>query len=121
MLTHYAKSFDELGAVQTRSTNSTLAEYLEPQSSYVSVLELGLYEASGESTPSLRDRGLKPHSPNGSPPSTRSRRARPGAAQRGAALGEGAAAALRLLLPDGQEARRGASTGTSFPTRSARG
>jgi len=62
MLTHYAKSFDELGAVQTAFDKLDLAEYLEPQSSFVSVLELGLYEASGRIHAELRDRGLKPHS-----------------------------------------------------------
>jgi chlorite dismutase len=62
MLTHYAKSFDELGAAQTAFDKLELASYLEPQSSYVSVLELGLYEASGRIHAELRDRGLKPHS-----------------------------------------------------------
>jgi chlorite dismutase len=63
MLTHYAKSFDELGAVQTAFDKLAFAEFLEPESSYISVLELGLYEASGRIHAELRDRGLKPHSP----------------------------------------------------------
>jgi chlorite dismutase len=63
MLTHYAKSFDELGAAQTAFDKTELAEYLEPQTSYVSILELGLYEATGKIHADLRDRGLKPHSP----------------------------------------------------------
>ena len=63
MLTHYAKRFDDLGAVQTGFDKCALRDYLEPQSSYVSVLELGLYEASGRIHAELRDRGLKPHSP----------------------------------------------------------
>jgi chlorite dismutase len=62
MLTHYAKSFDELGGQQTAFDKLELASYLEPQTSYVSVLELGLYEASGRIHAELRDRGLKPHS-----------------------------------------------------------
>jgi chlorite dismutase len=62
MLTHYAKTFDELGAVQTGFDKLALAEYLTPQTSYVSVLELGLYEASGRIHADLRDRGLKMHS-----------------------------------------------------------
>ncbi|MGP6159292.1 MAG: hydrogen peroxide-dependent heme synthase [Vulcanimicrobiaceae bacterium] len=62
MLTHYAKTFDELGAAQTGFGKLRLAEYLEPATSYVSVLELGLYEASGKIHAELRDRGLKLHS-----------------------------------------------------------
>jgi chlorite dismutase len=62
MLTHYAKSFDALGAAQTAFDKLALAEYVEPQTSYVSILELGLYEATGKIHADLRDRGLKPHS-----------------------------------------------------------
>jgi chlorite dismutase len=62
MLTHYAKSFDELGVVQARFDKLALSEFLESQTSYVSILELGLYEATGKIHADLRDRGLKPHS-----------------------------------------------------------
>jgi peroxiredoxin len=62
MLTHYAKTFEELGSVQTRIDKLALRDYLEPVTSYVSILELGLYEATGKIHAELRDRGLKPHS-----------------------------------------------------------
>jgi chlorite dismutase len=62
MFTHYAKSFDELAVVQGRIDKLELADYLEPHASYVSILELGLYEATGRVHAELRDRGLKPHS-----------------------------------------------------------
>jgi chlorite dismutase len=62
MLTHYAKSFDELGVVQAQFDKLALAEFLETQTSYVSMLELGLYEATGKIHADLRERGLKPHS-----------------------------------------------------------
>jgi peroxiredoxin len=62
MLTHYAKSFDALGAAQTGFDKLELADYVESQTSYVSILELGLYEATGKIHADLRDRGLKPHS-----------------------------------------------------------
>jgi len=62
MLTHYAKTFDELGLVQARFDKLALAEFLESQTSYVSILELGLYEATGKIHADLRERGLKPHS-----------------------------------------------------------
>lgn len=63
MLTHYAKSFDALGDVQTRVETLRLAEFLETRTSYVSILELGLYEATGRIHTELRKRDLKPHSP----------------------------------------------------------
>lgn len=63
MLTHYAKTFDELGEVQTRIDRLRLAAFLDEQSSYVSNLELGLYEATGRIHATLRERGLPPHGP----------------------------------------------------------
>ncbi|HXP93596.1 MAG TPA: hydrogen peroxide-dependent heme synthase [Candidatus Binatia bacterium] len=62
MLTHYAKSFDALGEVQTHVERLRLADYLETQASYVSILELGLYEATGRIHAELRKRDHKPHS-----------------------------------------------------------
>jgi chlorite dismutase len=62
MLTHYARSFDALGEAQARVDKLALREYLEPRGSYVSVLELGLYEHTAKIHAELRDRGLKPHS-----------------------------------------------------------
>ena len=62
MLTHYATSFDALGEMQTRVDKLALRAYLEPITSYVSILELGLYEATGKIHADLRERGLKPHS-----------------------------------------------------------
>jgi len=62
MATHYAKSFDDLAAAQTGFDKLALAAYVAPQTSYVSVLELGLYEATGRIHAELRDRGFKLHS-----------------------------------------------------------
>ncbi|HEY0383213.1 MAG TPA: hydrogen peroxide-dependent heme synthase [Candidatus Elarobacter sp.] len=62
MLTHYARSFDALGEVQARVDKLALRDYLEPHESYVSMLELGLYEHTAKIHAELRDRGLKPHS-----------------------------------------------------------
>jgi peroxiredoxin len=63
MLTHYARSFDGLAEAQMQFDACELAEYLEPRDSYVSVLELGLYEATAKIHATLQERGLKPHSP----------------------------------------------------------
>ena len=62
MLTYYARSFDVLGVAQARTDKLALRDYLEPLSSYVSVLELGLYGDTAKIHADLRDRGLKVHS-----------------------------------------------------------
>ncbi|MDB5070321.1 MAG: putative oxidoreductase/oxygenase/dismutase, partial [Candidatus Eremiobacteraeota bacterium] len=62
MLTHYARSFDALGEVQAHVDKLVLRDFLEPYESYVSMLELGLYEHTAKIHAELRDRGLKPHS-----------------------------------------------------------
>ena len=62
MFTHYARSFDDLVAAQMRVDHLDLCDFLEPVSSYVSVLELGLYEATAKIHAELLKRDLKPHS-----------------------------------------------------------
>lgn len=62
MVTHYARSFDALGEMQAQLDKLALRDFLEPAESYVSVLELGLYEYTATIHAELRDRGLKPHS-----------------------------------------------------------
>jgi chlorite dismutase len=62
MVTHYARTFDELGVAQIALDKLALSDYLEARTSYVSILELGLYEATGKIHTDLRDRGLKLHS-----------------------------------------------------------
>lgn len=63
MLTHYARSWDELAAAQMRFDKIELAEYLVPTTSYVSILELGLYDASAKIHAELEARALKLRSP----------------------------------------------------------
>lgn len=62
-LTHYARTFDGLAEVEAIVDRLELREYLEQTTSYVSVLELGLYEATGKIHAALRERGLKVNSP----------------------------------------------------------
>jgi chlorite dismutase len=62
MLTNYARTFDALGVAQARTDKLALRDYLDPLSSYVSILELGLYGDTGKIHGDLRDRGIKPHS-----------------------------------------------------------
>ena len=62
MVTFYAKSFDALGDAEIAFDRLALRDYLEPHGSYVSILELGLYEATRRIHETLRERALKPHS-----------------------------------------------------------
>ncbi len=63
MLTHYARTFEGLAYAQTLVDKLELREYLVPLGSYVSVLELGMYDATGKIHVELTERGLAPHSP----------------------------------------------------------
>lgn len=62
MLTHYSKDYEGLAHAQTVIDKLRLSEYLTPASSYVSILELGLYDATGKIHAGLAEKGLKPHS-----------------------------------------------------------
>ena len=64
MLVHFRPSFDELNAVELRLAQLKLLEFLEPSSSYLSTVELGLYEASVRLYTDLHERGLEPYTPD---------------------------------------------------------
>ncbi len=63
LLVHFRRTLDELNAAELRLAALRLSDYLEPKSSYLSVIELGLYEASASLYKSLSERGLAPGSP----------------------------------------------------------
>jgi hydrogen peroxide-dependent heme synthase len=62
MFVHFRQSFDELNQVEMQLAQLKLSEYLEPTSSYLSVIELGLYESSLKTYNDLVERGVEPHS-----------------------------------------------------------
>ncbi len=62
MLVHFRDSFEDLHRVELAIANLQLAEYLEPVHSYLSVVELGLYESSSKTYAQLEERGLEQHS-----------------------------------------------------------
>ncbi len=62
ILVHFRNSFDELGHTEKRLAQLRLWDYLEPATSYLSVVELGLYESSQKTYHALADRGLQPFS-----------------------------------------------------------
>src|SRR3984885_4784853 len=63
ILVHFRRSFDELNKVERRLAGLRLWDYLEPTSSYLSVVELGLYESSLKTYAALAERGIAPFSP----------------------------------------------------------
>ena len=63
LFVHFRNSFAELNQAELALANLRLSEYLEPTTSYVSIIELGLYESTAKVYKALQDRGLEPHSP----------------------------------------------------------
>jgi hydrogen peroxide-dependent heme synthase len=63
ILVHFRRSFDELNQVERRLAGLGLWDYLEPTASYLSVVELGLYESSLKTYAALAERGIAPFSP----------------------------------------------------------
>ncbi|HLJ45983.1 MAG TPA: hydrogen peroxide-dependent heme synthase [Bryobacteraceae bacterium] len=62
LVLHYRKSFDDLNQAELNLTRTRLADFLEPTNSYLSVVELGLYESSMKTYRSLAERGIAQHS-----------------------------------------------------------
>jgi len=60
MVVHFRKSLDDVNDAELAIANSELNEFLEPTTSYLSVVELGLYEGSVKLYSELTTKGLKP-------------------------------------------------------------
>lgn len=63
LLIHFRRSFDELNQAELALNRLRLWDFLEPTHSYLSVVELGLYDSSVKTYDSLAARGLEPHTP----------------------------------------------------------
>ena len=63
MLVHFRGSFDELKSAELQMSSLKLHAFLEPTTSYLSVVELGLYDSSVKLYRSLAERGIEPHTP----------------------------------------------------------
>jgi hydrogen peroxide-dependent heme synthase len=63
ILVHFRRSFDALNEAERQLAQLRLWDYLEPSSSYLSVVELGLYESSLKTYGALAERGIVPFSP----------------------------------------------------------
>jgi len=62
LLVHFRRGFDELNRAQRELARLPLSDYFEPAASYLSVIELGLYESTSKVYAGLAARGVQPHS-----------------------------------------------------------
>jgi hydrogen peroxide-dependent heme synthase len=62
MLVHFRQSFVELNQAELQIAQLKLSDYLEPTTSYLSVIELGLYESTVKTYNELAEQGVVPHS-----------------------------------------------------------
>ncbi len=63
ILVHFRRSFEALNDAELKLAGLRLSDYLEPTTSYVSVVELGLYDSSVQLYDSLAAQGVQPGSP----------------------------------------------------------
>lgn len=62
MFVHFRPGFEDLNAIELQLANLRLSEYIETTTSYLSVIELGLYESSLKTYSELTEQGIEPHS-----------------------------------------------------------
>ena len=63
ILIHFRDSLESLNQVELSLAQTDLYGFLTPVHSYVSVVELGLYESTRKTYKAAADKGLEPHSP----------------------------------------------------------
>jgi hydrogen peroxide-dependent heme synthase len=62
MLIHFRESFVALNQAELALANLRLSDYFEPTTSYLSIIELGLYESTLKIYKELTEQGIEPHS-----------------------------------------------------------
>jgi len=62
VLVHFRDSFEDLSQAELQLDHTEFQEFLEPVHSYLSVIELGLYDSSVKLFRHLTERGVAPHS-----------------------------------------------------------
>jgi hydrogen peroxide-dependent heme synthase len=62
LLLHFRDSFEDLHRAELELANLQISEYLELRHSYLSVVELGLYESTSKTYSQLAESGLEPYS-----------------------------------------------------------
>jgi len=63
MLVHFRDTLEELHRAELAIAQMEFGDFLEPVHSYLSVVELGLYESSGKTYAQLEQDNVKPHTP----------------------------------------------------------
>ncbi|HLH36550.1 MAG TPA: hydrogen peroxide-dependent heme synthase [Alloacidobacterium sp.] len=63
LFVHFRNSFAALDRVQLQLARARLHDFLRPSHSYLSVVELGLYESSAKTYTALAEQGLEPGTP----------------------------------------------------------
>jgi peroxiredoxin len=63
MFIHFRRDFDALQAAQLAVARLAIAPFLEPTTSYVSIVELGMYEMTAQIHGRLKDKGLAAGAP----------------------------------------------------------
>jgi chlorite dismutase len=59
---HFRRDFEELREAQVALSRLSLTDYLEPTASYLSIVELGLYESTAKVYADLSAKGIQAHS-----------------------------------------------------------
>ena len=62
MLVHFRQSLDQVHAAELALARLEISDFLEPTYSYLSVVELGLYDSTVKTYEQLREQGMEPHS-----------------------------------------------------------
>ena len=62
MLVHFRKTFADLNQAELKLAGLRLSDFLEPTSSYLSIIELGLYDSTLKIYKELMDQGIQLHS-----------------------------------------------------------
>ena len=62
MLVHFRKAFADLNQAELKLASLRWSDYLEPTSSYLSIIELGLYDSTLKIYKELTAQGIQPHS-----------------------------------------------------------
>jgi peroxiredoxin len=62
MFVHFRNSFAELNQAELQLAGLRVSDYLEPTTSYLSIIELGLYDSTIKIYKELTDQGIQPYS-----------------------------------------------------------
>ena len=118
MFVHFRRSFEELNQAELELARLRLSDYLEPTTSYLSMVELGLYESTSKVYGDLAAKGMQPHSDEWKQEiEAVLERQRKAMAPR--LWPEIPSREVHLLLPHGPAPRRVTSTGTPSRWRTA--